>query len=73
LVHEVEFDHRRQSIRLRRTPGMTGLWQVSGRSNLGYNEMIALDLRYVRDWSIGLDLNILFRTPAVVLTGRGAR
>jgi lipopolysaccharide/colanic/teichoic acid biosynthesis glycosyltransferase len=73
LPQEVEFDRRRQSIRLRHRPGMTGLWQVSGRSDLGYEDMISLDLRYVRDWSFGLDLEILARTPAVVLTGRGAR
>jgi lipopolysaccharide/colanic/teichoic acid biosynthesis glycosyltransferase len=73
LVHEVAFDYRRQSSRLRRPPGMTGLWQVSGRSDLAYDEMITLDLRYVHEWSLLLDLAILFRTPAVVLTGKGAR
>jgi lipopolysaccharide/colanic/teichoic acid biosynthesis glycosyltransferase len=73
FVHEVEYDRWRQSIRLRQAPGMTGLWQVSGRSDLGYEAMISLDLRYVRDWSILLDLSILLRTPAVVLYGRGAR
>ena len=73
FAHEVEYDRRRQKIRLQQLPGMTGLWQVSGRSDLGYEEMIALDLRYVRDWSILLDLSILFRTPAVVLSARGAR
>jgi lipopolysaccharide/colanic/teichoic acid biosynthesis glycosyltransferase len=73
FAHEVEYDQRRQKIRLQHRPGMTGLWQVSGRSNLGYEEMIALDLRYMRDWSILLDLSILLRTPAVVLSGRGAR
>jgi lipopolysaccharide/colanic/teichoic acid biosynthesis glycosyltransferase len=52
---------------------MTGLWQVSGRSDLGYDDMIKLDLRYVREWSLVLDFIILLRTPAVVLTGRGAR
>jgi lipopolysaccharide/colanic/teichoic acid biosynthesis glycosyltransferase len=72
LRNEVESDRWRQSFRLRQAPGMTGLWQVSGRSNLGYEAMIALDLSYVRDWSILLDLGILMRTPAVVLSGRGA-
>jgi lipopolysaccharide/colanic/teichoic acid biosynthesis glycosyltransferase len=72
LVHEVEYDRWRQSARLRQAPGMTGLWQVSGRSNLGYEAMIALDLHYVREWSILLDLSILLRTPLVVLKGRGA-
>jgi lipopolysaccharide/colanic/teichoic acid biosynthesis glycosyltransferase len=73
FAHEVEYDRRRQKIRLQQLPGMTGLWQVSGRSDLGYEEMIALDLRYVRDWSILLDLSILLRTPLVVLSSRGAR
>jgi lipopolysaccharide/colanic/teichoic acid biosynthesis glycosyltransferase len=48
-------------------PGMTGLWQVSGRSRLGYDEMIDLDLQYVRDWSPLADLQILARTPFAVL------
>lgn len=73
FAHEVDYDRRRQKIRLQHLPGMTGLWQVSGRSDLGYEEMIALDLRYVRDWSLLLDLSILFRTPAVVLSAKGAR
>lgn len=72
LVGEVQSDRWRQSMRLRHAPGMTGLWQVSGRSELGYEAMVALDLRYVRDWSITLDLSILMRTPSVVLKGRGA-
>ena len=72
LVSEVVSDRWRQSMRLRQAPGMTGLWQVSGRSDLGYESMIALDLRYMRDWSILLDISILVRTPAVVLNGRGA-
>src|ERR1700674_5416764 len=70
FAHEVDYDRRRQRIRLQHLPGMTGLWQVSGRSDLGYEEMIALDLRYVRDWSLLLDLSILVRTPAVVLSAR---
>ena len=54
-------------------PGMTGLWQVSGRSEVSYATRVALDTRYVFDWSLGLDLWILFRTPAVVLSKRGAK
>ena len=73
LPNEVECDYLRQSIRLRQPPGMTGLWQVSGRSELGYEDMIALDLDYMHGWSLLLDLKILLRTPLVVLTGRGAR
>jgi exopolysaccharide biosynthesis polyprenyl glycosylphosphotransferase len=53
-------------------PGMTGLWQVSGRSDLAWHERVRLDLYYVENWSPVLDLVILFRTIAVVLRGRGA-
>jgi len=51
-------------------PGLTGLWQVSGRSDLSWEESLRLDLRYVDNWSIPLDLSILWRTIKVVL-GRG--
>jgi lipopolysaccharide/colanic/teichoic acid biosynthesis glycosyltransferase len=53
-------------------PGLTGLWQVSGRSDLGYSERIRLDTYYVRNWSIWLDLVVLVRTFWVVLSGVGA-
>jgi lipopolysaccharide/colanic/teichoic acid biosynthesis glycosyltransferase len=53
-------------------PGLTGLWQVGGRSNLDSAGMVRLDLDYVANWSLGLDLRILCRTAIVVLTGRGA-
>ena len=55
------------------TPGLTGLWQVSGRSNLEGDDAIRLDLRYVENWSLALDLLILWRTIFAVLTRRGAR
>jgi lipopolysaccharide/colanic/teichoic acid biosynthesis glycosyltransferase len=58
--------------RLRVKPGLTGLWQVNGRSDLSWSEMVRLDLRYVDRWSLGLDLAILVRTPAAVLARRGA-
>ena len=53
-------------------PGMTGLWQVSGRSNISADDMLRLDREYVESWSIGLDVSILIRTVAVVFTGKGA-
>lgn len=53
-------------------PGMTGLWQVSGRSLCSDEERIRLDLEYVERWSIWLDLRILLETPAVVLLAKGA-
>jgi lipopolysaccharide/colanic/teichoic acid biosynthesis glycosyltransferase len=54
-------------------PGITGLWQVSGRNTVGFDQWMALDLEYVDRWSMGLDLAILLRTVPALLTGRGAR
>src|SRR4051812_16524312 len=58
--------------RLRVRPGMTGLWQVSGRSDLSWEESLRLDLRYVDNWSMALDLSILWRTWRAVVQGAGA-
>ena len=58
--------------RLRVRPGITGMWQVSGRSDSGFEEYQRLDLFYVDNWSILIDLGILLRTVPAVLTGRGA-
>jgi exopolysaccharide biosynthesis polyprenyl glycosylphosphotransferase len=54
-------------------PGITGLWQVMGRSDLGFEEMVRLDIQYVQNWSPWLDLKILLATLPAVLRGRGAR
>ena len=54
------------------TPGLTGLWQVSGRNRLSYEERVSLDTYYIRNWSPWLDLYILARTVAAVLFARGA-
>jgi len=53
-------------------PGLTGLWQVSGRSNLSWDESVRLDLRYVENWSFALDLQILWKTFSVVFKSSGA-
>jgi exopolysaccharide biosynthesis polyprenyl glycosylphosphotransferase len=53
-------------------PGMTGLWQVNGRSDLSREDAVRLDLRYVENWSLALDLQILWKTCAAVVKGRGA-
>ena len=53
-------------------PGITGLWQVSGRSDLSWDESVRLDLSYVENWSIAADVAILWRTARAVLCGRGA-
>jgi exopolysaccharide biosynthesis polyprenyl glycosylphosphotransferase len=53
-------------------PGITGLWQVSGRSDITYEERVQLDMYYIRNWSIWLDIQLLVRTVPVVIYGRGA-
>lgn len=58
--------------RLLVTPGLTGLWQVNGRSNLTFDEMVRLDLYYAEHWSPWLDTKVMLRTIPAVLTGRGA-
>ena len=61
-----------QKKRLNVKQGITGLWQVSGRSDLSFEEMVRLDLYYIQNWSIGMDIKILLKTITVVLLGRGA-
>lgn len=58
--------------RLNVKPGLTGLWQVSGRSDLSWRETVALDLRYVDNWSLAGDMNVMVRTVRAVLDGQGA-
>lgn len=58
--------------RLEVQPGITGLWQVSGRSDLTFDEMVMLDIYYAENWSLGLDLRIMLRTVPQVLFGEGA-
>lgn len=62
--------HRRRLLSCK--PGITGLWQVTGRSRTTFDDMVRLDLRYIKEWSLWLDLKILFKTPKAVLTGKGA-
>jgi exopolysaccharide biosynthesis polyprenyl glycosylphosphotransferase len=59
---------RRFSVR----PGLTGLWQISGRSELSFDRWIALDLQYIDRWSLGLDVRIILKTIPAVLRGTGA-
>jgi exopolysaccharide biosynthesis polyprenyl glycosylphosphotransferase len=72
LPEEVEEYSRRDFKRLHTTPGVTGVWQISGRSDLGFDEMVKLDLYYVDNWSIWMDLAILMLTPSAVIAGSGA-
>jgi exopolysaccharide biosynthesis polyprenyl glycosylphosphotransferase len=73
IPYEVEsYDiwHRRRLLAVK--PGITGLWQVSGRSRTTFDEMVRLDLQYARSWSVFMDLEILLRTPRAVVSGDGA-
>jgi exopolysaccharide biosynthesis polyprenyl glycosylphosphotransferase len=63
-------DHVRRRLVVK--PGLTGLWQVSGRSDLSWDESVRLDLRYVENWSFALDLQILWKTISVLVRGSGA-
>lgn len=73
IPYEVEsYDvwHRRRLLEVK--PGITGLWQVSGRSRVTFDDMVRLDLRYARTWSPWMDIKILLRTPVAVVLGNGA-
>ena len=72
LMSEYENYHDAVNRRLRVKPGLTGLWQVSGRSDLSWEESLRLDLRYVDNWSPIGDLHILARTVQAVFRGSGA-
>jgi exopolysaccharide biosynthesis polyprenyl glycosylphosphotransferase len=61
--------HRKRYLVL---PGVTGLWQISGRSNLGFDDLVRLDFFYLENWSVWLDISILAKTLPAVVTGRGA-
>jgi len=69
-----EFDHyqlwhRRRVMEVK--PGITGLWQVKGRSRCNFDETVRLDLQYIREWSLWLDIKILFQTPWAMIAGKG--
>jgi lipopolysaccharide/colanic/teichoic acid biosynthesis glycosyltransferase len=62
--------HRRRLMSVK--PGITGLWQVGGRSRVKFDDMVRLDLKYTATWSVWLDIQILLQTPAAILSGEGA-
>jgi lipopolysaccharide/colanic/teichoic acid biosynthesis glycosyltransferase len=62
--------HRRRVLEIK--PGITGLWQVEGRSRTRFDDMVRLDLKYARGWSLWLDIKILIQTPSAVFSGDGA-
>ncbi len=73
-VDEFEHYEAKHKCRLSMTPGLTGLWQISGRSDIkDFDEVVRLDMQYIDNWSILTDIKILLLTVKVVLTGRGSR
>ncbi len=72
IPYEVEKYQRRHLRRLAALPGLTGLWQVSGRCETTFEEMVELDLEYIEKQSIWLDLKILLKTVPAVITAKGA-
>jgi len=64
-----DYWHRRRVFELK--PGVTGLWQVNGRSKVKFDDMVRMDLHYAKTWSLWLDIKILLQTPAAVLFGAG--
>lgn len=72
LIDEVQKEDLRQLQRLEVRPGMTGLWQVRGRSDVSFTRLVRWDVWYINNWSFWLDINILFQTIPVVIKGKGA-
>jgi lipopolysaccharide/colanic/teichoic acid biosynthesis glycosyltransferase len=71
VPYEVKMYEERHRRRLQALPGITGLWQVSGRNRLSFEEMVELDIHYIENWSVGLDVRIFFKTIAAVIFSRG--
>ena len=71
LAYELEMYKDWHKERLQGIPGLTGLWQVAGRNQLSFDEMVKLDLEYLRNWSASQDLRLILKTVPSVLTGTG--
>ena len=71
--YEVAQYHESDAERLAAMPGITGLWQVNGRGEVPFAEMIRMDREYVRNQTVWLDLKILFATIPAIVSGRGAK
>ena len=72
LPEEVDQYQEWHKRRLTVSPGITGMWQVSGRSDLTFDEMVLLDIYYVENWNLAMDLSILVRSIPAILGARGA-
>jgi len=73
IPYEYEYYQAWHCDRVTAMPGLTGLWQISDRARISFDEMVKLDLEYIRHWSIWLDIRILLRTPSAVLFAKGNR
>jgi len=71
-IAQIEKEDLRQLKRLEIRPGITGLWQIRGRSDISFEKLVKWDIWYINNWSFWLDINILFQTVPVVLRGKGA-
>jgi len=71
-IEQIEKEDRRQLRRLAVRPGITGLWQIRGRSDISFSRLVKWDVWYINNWSFWLDLNILMQTIPIVFRGRGA-
>ncbi len=73
IPYELEYYKQWHHERHRVKPGITGLWQVYGRGATNFDEMVALDIKYVTSWTIGLDMKLIILTVPAILSRRGAR
>ena len=71
-IAQVQKEDFRQLRRLEVRPGITGLWQIRGRSDISFARLVKWDVWYINNWSLWLDLNILLQTVPVVFEGKGA-
>jgi lipopolysaccharide/colanic/teichoic acid biosynthesis glycosyltransferase len=71
MPYELELYKEWHRHRLDAPPGITGLWQVSGRNRLSFEEMVQLDIEYIEEWSLAGDMGILLRTLPAMLQGSG--
>ncbi len=71
IGYEVDRYSERHRRRLEVPPGVTGLWQVSGRNKLSFDDMVELDINYIERWSLSLDIEILIRTIPAVVSDQG--
>jgi lipopolysaccharide/colanic/teichoic acid biosynthesis glycosyltransferase len=72
IAYELTIYKEWHKRRLKAKPGITGLWQVSGRSSVPFHDMVLLDLYYINRWNLSLDIEIILKTIPVVLCGKGA-